>query len=234
MGENIDRENTKKKHNRRICCVVNCSNREGTDSLTFYRFPERNQDQKQKWVSAVKRINPDGSSWCPNISSRICSAHFLGGKKSFAQNDPSYVPTIFPTSHKRESTFQDKDRFERAKKRMRMNEIQSKPSSVEKFAEVSTQTKEEFSCGVTNTVFESTSVTSTEASTMCCLPKVVEKSAQTEVFTGYKPTAEKSTLTDSVPGFSLNNLKTGKQLCFLRKCFMIFIALAPSICHTLK
>jgi hypothetical protein len=212
-GKNIEGQKTRIKNNRRICCVVGCNNREGTDSLTFYRFPERNQDQKKKWITAVKRINPDGSPWFPNKSSRICSDHFLGGKKSFAQNDPSYVPTIFPTNHKRESTFQDKERFERAAKRMKNSELvnnQSKPNSEEKFVEASTQTKEQLSCGATNTIFESISVTSTEASTMCCFPTVVEKSAQTDIYTGHKPTTDQSTSTDSAPGFLLHNLKTGK------------------------
>ena len=82
--------------NRRMCCVVGCGNREGTESLIFYRFPERDPERKQQWVSAVGRINPDGTSWCPNANSRICSAHFVDGHKGTLRADKNYLPTIFP------------------------------------------------------------------------------------------------------------------------------------------
>lgn len=38
----------------------------------------------------------DGSPWYPKPDDKICSEHFIGGKKSDAQASPSYIPTIFP------------------------------------------------------------------------------------------------------------------------------------------
>lgn len=86
----------KKKTYRRKCCVVGCVNREGTESLIFYRFPQRDPERKQQWVSAVGRINPDGTAWCPNGNARICSAHFVDGCKGTLRADKNYLPTIFP------------------------------------------------------------------------------------------------------------------------------------------
>ncbi|GBP04557.1 hypothetical protein EVAR_3916_1 [Eumeta japonica] len=38
----------------------------------------------------------DNKTWQPNKNTRICSAHFVGGKQSNVENSPAYVPTIFP------------------------------------------------------------------------------------------------------------------------------------------
>lgn len=38
----------------------------------------------------------DGSPWYPKPNDRICSAHFIGGKKADEQDSPSYVPRLFP------------------------------------------------------------------------------------------------------------------------------------------
>ncbi|KAJ8979720.1 hypothetical protein NQ317_015544 [Molorchus minor] len=40
-------------------------------------------------------------SWTPTDNSRICSAHFIGGKKSEDQHSESYNPMIFPNIHKK-------------------------------------------------------------------------------------------------------------------------------------
>lgn len=42
----------------------------------------------------------DGSPWCPKLNDHICSAHFVGGKKSAEEASPSYAPTIFPSIYK--------------------------------------------------------------------------------------------------------------------------------------
>lgn len=44
-------------------------------------------------------FSPDGSPWHPKPHDTICSAHFIDGKKSDAEADPSYAPTIFPPNH---------------------------------------------------------------------------------------------------------------------------------------
>lgn len=39
--------------------------------------------------------------WCPKKDDYICSAHFVGGKKSAEESSPSYIPSIFPSIYKR-------------------------------------------------------------------------------------------------------------------------------------
>lgn len=59
------------------CVVAGCRNRRtpGT-ALSFYRFP-RDPERKQRWIAAVNR-----EGWVPNEGSRLCSNHFISGKKS--------------------------------------------------------------------------------------------------------------------------------------------------------
>jgi hypothetical protein len=38
-----------------------------------------------------------GQPWMPTLSTRICSAHFVGGVKSNDPRNLAYNPTIFPT-----------------------------------------------------------------------------------------------------------------------------------------
>ncbi|XP_064472587.1 uncharacterized protein LOC135387167 [Ornithodoros turicata] len=101
------------------CCIVNCSNTykncpPGTKFFCFSRRPCL-QDQREKWIRSVRRINADGTQWQPARWSRICSAHFVGGQLSTDPSSPSYAPTIFPPSYRRWSTvFQDRaSRYQR-------------------------------------------------------------------------------------------------------------------------
>ncbi|XP_016837129.1 THAP domain-containing protein 4-like [Nasonia vitripennis] len=84
------------------CCVVNCKNTATNSNCRFFRFPRMSYklEQRRRCISAIRRVNPDGSSWSPTSNDLICSAHFVGNKKSEEQNSPSYVPTIFPTVYK--------------------------------------------------------------------------------------------------------------------------------------
>ena len=76
------------------CCVVGCSNRFSIDcGLMFYRFPSH-VELRQRWVGAVRRLNADGSLWEPSMHHRICSVHFVGGKRSKDPLHPAYVPTL--------------------------------------------------------------------------------------------------------------------------------------------
>jgi len=172
-----------KRKNRRICCVVGCHRREGDKDITFYRFPSKNSDQKSKWLMAIKRINTDGTPWFPTDSSRICSEHFITGKKSCECDSPGYIPTIFPTNHKKPALTSDVERFNRRQKRKA-----SLPD--EEYVHV-IPTKEEFSsqtefcsweCTVPLFVFSRESPR--EASSQCCLPLAQDKSVQTNKCTG--------------------------------------------------
>ncbi|GBP71947.1 hypothetical protein EVAR_47893_1 [Eumeta japonica] len=48
----------------------------------------------------------DNKTWQPNKNTRICSAHFVGGKQSNVENSPAYVPTIFPSAYKKKAETQ--------------------------------------------------------------------------------------------------------------------------------
>eukprot|EP00117_Sycon_ciliatum_P002170 scpid40809/ scgid7514/ THAP domain-containing protein 4 len=59
------------------CCAVGCSNRSKVGSVvSFYRFPA-DPVKRKKWTVAVRR-----DKWSPNQNTWLCSAHFVGGKKS--------------------------------------------------------------------------------------------------------------------------------------------------------
>lgn len=57
----------------------------------------------------------DGSDWKPSKHARICSEHFVDGKKSEHPHHPAYIPSVFP--HKRKTSAVDASRFLRMKRR---------------------------------------------------------------------------------------------------------------------
>lgn len=58
------------------------------------------------------------TQWIPRKYSRICSAHFINGKKNDHPDHPGYIPTIFPNDYRRKSTGENgEDRFLRRRKR---------------------------------------------------------------------------------------------------------------------
>ena len=103
------------------CAVVDCLRNEARDrseGIKFFRFPKRrNMEQHELWVKAVNRLEPDGKRWLPSPISVVCSDHFVQGKPSATRTDPDYVPSIFPTAHKKAKTKQDTERFQRFIKR---------------------------------------------------------------------------------------------------------------------
>ena len=59
------------------CCAYDCTKRFVTGGDTkFYRFP-RDPHRRQKWILATRR-----QGWCPTEHTRICSDHFVEGKKA--------------------------------------------------------------------------------------------------------------------------------------------------------
>lgn len=89
-----------KKYKSRGCCVPQCSSTEVKNpELKFYRFPGRyyEVERKRKWIISVRRKSINGKTeWAPTSNTRICSRHFLGGKRSENPKDEAYNPTIFP------------------------------------------------------------------------------------------------------------------------------------------
>lgn len=55
--------------------------------FSFYRLPLNDQNLLEKWLVNIRRANIRLNEY-----SRVCSAHFEGGKKK----DKNHVPTIFP------------------------------------------------------------------------------------------------------------------------------------------
>ena len=98
------------------CCVAGCKNAGyGGTSIKFFSFPTKNPEQRELWIAAVKRQNPDDPSkpWKPNKWTRICSEHFLDGKWSRDKGHPSYTPTIFKTRYVKEKNGKGLARFKR-------------------------------------------------------------------------------------------------------------------------
>ncbi|XP_057290859.1 uncharacterized protein LOC130613547 [Hydractinia symbiolongicarpus] len=59
--------------------------------FSLYCFPSvlRNYEQRQRWIKAMRRINPDKSDWVPKQSDRVCSVHFVDGTPSQKYPDPT-------------------------------------------------------------------------------------------------------------------------------------------------
>ncbi|XP_026496963.2 THAP domain-containing protein 11-like [Vanessa tameamea] len=94
---------------KRYCCVIGCNNSEqNSRHLKFYSFPRNSHeiDRRKKWIQAVRRVSADNKPWEPNVNSRICSAHFVGGAKSTIEKSPAYIPTIFPPIYKKRALSQ--------------------------------------------------------------------------------------------------------------------------------
>ena len=68
------------------CIVPQCSNNSTMPKLSFHRLPLQDQNLLEKWLVNIRRANINVNSY-----SRVCSAHFEGGKKH-GKND---VPTVF-------------------------------------------------------------------------------------------------------------------------------------------
>ncbi|KAM7313632.1 hypothetical protein ISCGN_003482 [Ixodes scapularis] len=89
--ERIKRSRSSGKH----CAVFGCTNNSRKRNLErtstangvevkFHGFPV-DKDEKRKWLSAVNRAN-----FTPTTNSRVCSAHFVGGRKT----DENSVPQL--------------------------------------------------------------------------------------------------------------------------------------------
>ena len=110
------------------CSAVECSNsrlRDSSRGIKFYRFP-KDTIRRNRWITLVNRKEPSGSLWNPDTYSRLCSEHFLSGKKSEEPDDPDYEPSIFGTRHVKPKKPSDLARFNRRKRRH--DEMQRRPN----------------------------------------------------------------------------------------------------------
>ncbi|XP_063218916.1 two pore calcium channel protein 1-like isoform X3 [Bacillus rossius redtenbacheri] len=62
----------------------------------------------------------DNSPWEPTTTSRICSVHFIGNKRSGHPKNPAFVPSLFPKNYKKTAaSSQASERYERSAKRLK-------------------------------------------------------------------------------------------------------------------
>ena len=77
-----------------FCCAPNCSNRRNRQrNIQFYRIP-KDKAVRRKWLERIRR-----KGFEPTESTRLCSQHFLGGKRSMDPANASYLPSLFDHSH---------------------------------------------------------------------------------------------------------------------------------------
>ena len=88
---------------------------------SFDHFPKDPKRQRQ-WLAFVSRRNPDGSAWEPVDGDRVCSDHFLSGRRSESPGSPNYVPSVYPHQVLKAGTdgiVPKVSRFERTQQRAR-------------------------------------------------------------------------------------------------------------------
>ena len=77
-----------------FCCAPGCSNsRKTRGDLNFYRIP-KDVNRRRVWLKRIRRKN-----FSPTVNTRLCSEHFIGGRKSDDLNSVSYNPSVFKHSH---------------------------------------------------------------------------------------------------------------------------------------
>ncbi|XP_063542884.1 uncharacterized protein LOC134751411 isoform X2 [Cydia strobilella] len=88
------------------CCINGCGNKSAYNrhklaGIQFYSFPAYSsflpwQNEKRKlWIDAVRRHTKNPDTFKPTRNTRVCSAHFVGNKKSENPHNPAYIPKIF-------------------------------------------------------------------------------------------------------------------------------------------
>ncbi|XP_030622611.1 THAP domain-containing protein 11-like [Chanos chanos] len=76
------------------CCVPGCYNNSQRDKdKRFYIFP-KDKTLRETWLKNISRNGVNGcfSTFQPTTGHRVCSAHFVGGRKTYTTR----IPTIFP------------------------------------------------------------------------------------------------------------------------------------------
>ena len=77
-----------------FCCAPNCSNRRNRkENIQFYRIP-KDKELRKIWLLRIRR-----KQFKPTANTRLCSEHFVGGRRSMDPSSASYFPSIFCHSH---------------------------------------------------------------------------------------------------------------------------------------
>ena len=77
-----------------FCCAPNCSNRRNRkENIQFYRIPKE-KELRKIWLFRIRR-----KQFKPTANTRLCSEHFVGGRRSMDPSSASYFPSVFFHSH---------------------------------------------------------------------------------------------------------------------------------------
>ena len=73
------------------CCATNCFNRESRDKVSFYRIPNSvdttTKAGRKAWLQKISCVGPERK--------RLCSEHFISGRRSEDPKSPNYIPRVF-------------------------------------------------------------------------------------------------------------------------------------------
>ena len=110
------------------CAVVGCKTRQRKGiPRSFYRIPP-DSEHRCHWLAFINRKNEDGTPWRPGTGDRVCSDHFISGKKSNVSTHPDFVPSV--SVRKRQQCRQGPGpacaRFERSKNRAKKKRKQER------------------------------------------------------------------------------------------------------------
>ena len=85
--------NTTTKRRGVVCCVPLCKNSYRNNPELFWYVIQKDPSLRKEWLNKISRKN-----FNPTATHRVCSAHFVGGKKTYMNKIPTIVPnTIKPS-----------------------------------------------------------------------------------------------------------------------------------------
>ncbi|XP_066600582.1 uncharacterized protein [Prorops nasuta] len=167
------------------CCVVGCKNNGINSGCKFYRFPSARHklQQREKWISAVRKINSDGLLWIPKRWSYICSDHFIGGVKRDEINAPNYSPTIFPPIYKVDEKKQQAAIKRHSRFMMRRQKKNETPHSQSLNEQDTSENNNAIACNVNNEFINEYHTNVNYEPEQNIIPKiVVDAECQAEIF----------------------------------------------------
>ncbi|XP_035282833.1 uncharacterized protein LOC118232196 isoform X1 [Anguilla anguilla] len=110
-----------------MCVAVGCYQKAKRGSyVKFYTFP-RDPVRRKRWVSAVKR-----EGWTPASHSKLCSMHFITGRRSDDPLSPDYVPSWFAhtTTEEKEKSMAAMRRYKRSQEALPNKDASSSEPAV--------------------------------------------------------------------------------------------------------
>ena len=121
LAADLEATCSKKKQNGgggTTCCIPKCdSNTKKNPEISFYQIPT-DMKLRNMWLHWIGR-----ASFKPNKCHRVCSKHFVGGKKTCLHNVPTVVQKVLlPTPTKPRTTFKCVNRRDPNEDRRIINE----------------------------------------------------------------------------------------------------------------